>query len=419
MSTFQVNLRDVIYSLSDALDLVGVTHIHHGKRVAYMAVECAKVLGWAPERLDRLFQAGMLHDSGVSRTYIHRRLTQFEWEGEAEHCRIGAELLRSCPSLASLADIVLHHHTHWSALQALPLSDEIKLAANCIYLVDRTDILTLAALKDQSNILYGREDTRQAIAARRGDWFCPELVDAFLQASASEAFWFSLESEQVRSYAHEWIAHDRVRAVPFAELRSLVRIFSVIVDAKSPFTREHSEGVARLSRALGERLGLSERRCEMLELAGLLHDLGKLRVPDELLDKPGRLTPEEYAVMKRHSFDTYSILRTIHGLEDVALWAAQHHERVDGSGYPYHLAGELSIEARIVAVSDVFQALVQTRPYRAGLSPAEVMAIVHEHSERGALDAAVVARLDAELDAFWALATPAVTLQPPLASARQ
>jgi HD-GYP domain-containing protein (c-di-GMP phosphodiesterase class II) len=109
--------------------------------------------------------------------------------------------------------------------------------------------------------------------------------------------------------------------------------------------------------------------------------------------------------MKRHSFDTYSILRTIHGLEDVALWAAQHHERVDGSGYPYHLGGELSIEARIVAVADVFQALVQTRPYRAGLSPAEVMAIVHEHAERGALDAAWWPSR-CQLATFWALAAP-------------
>ncbi|MBV8620324.1 MAG: HD domain-containing protein [Curvibacter sp.] len=405
MSTFQVNLRDVIYSLSDALDLVGVTHIHHGKRVAFMAVECARVLGWPAERLDRLYQAGMLHDCGVSRTYIHRRLTQFEWEGEGEHCRVGAALLRSCPPLAPLADIVLHHHTHWRELQGLALSEEVRLAANCIYLVDRCDILTLGALKDQSNILYGREETRRAIADRRGDWFCPELVDAFLQASGSEAFWFSLESDQVRSYAGDWIAHDRVREVPFEELRSLVRIFSVIVDAKSPFTREHSEGVARVSRALGQRLGLSERRCEMLELAGLLHDLGKLRVPDELLEKPGRLTPEEYAVMKRHSFDTYTILRTIHGLEEVALWAAQHHERVDGSGYPYHLGEGLSIEARIVAVADVFQALVQNRPYRPGLSSAEVMAIVHEHVAGGRLDGHVVVELDAALPSLWALAT--------------
>ena len=409
MSTFQVNLRDVIYSLSDALDLVGVTHIHHGKRVAFMAVECAKVLGWSAERLDRLFQAGMLHDCGVSRTYIHRRLTQFEWEGEGEHCRIGAELLASCAALAPLAEIVRHHHTHWQELQGLDLPDEVKLAANCIYLVDRTDILTLAALKDQSNILYGREETRQAIAARRGDWFCPELVDAFLQASDSEAFWFSLESDQVRSYASDWIAHDRVREVPFEELRSLVRIFSVIVDAKSPFTREHSEGVARLARALGERLGLSERRCEMLELAGLLHDLGKLRVPDELLEKPGRLTPQEYAVMKRHSFDTYSILRTVHGLEDVALWAAQHHERIDGSGYPYHLGRELSIEARIVAVADVFQALVQNRPYRPGLSPEQVMAIVHEQAAQGQLDPPVVSLVDASLPDCWARAASAAS----------
>lgn len=405
MTTFRINLHQAIYSLSDALDLVGVTHIHHGKRVAYMAAECGRHLGWTGKRLDDLFVAAMLHDCGVSKTIIHSRLAQLEWENEKDHCEIGAGLLRNCPPLARLADPVRFHHTHWSALKDLNLPLEIKLAANCIYMVDRVDILTLSTLKDQSNILLGRDATRQTILERRGDWFCEELVDAFMQVSISEAFWFCLESEHINSYTATWVSHDQEREVEFAELRALVHIFSTIVDAKSPFTREHSDGVASLSRYLGERLHLPERSCEMLELAGLLHDLGKLRVPDDFLDKPGKLTPQEYSQVQRHSFDTFNVLKNVHGLEDIALWASQHHERVDGSGYPYHLGkASISLEARIVAVADVFQALAQRRPYREPLPPKEIMAILNEHAAEGKLDKDVVAYVESDLQACWVAA---------------
>lgn len=405
MSTFNINLHEAIYSLSDALDLVGVTHIHHGKRVAYMAAECGKQMGWQGREMDDLFQAAILHDCGVSKTIVHSRLAQFEWELEGDHCKTGADLLASCPLLASLAPVIRHHHTHWSELKNLDLPQEVKLHANCIYMVDRVDVLSLGFLVDQSNLLLGREEIRRKIVEKRGDWFCPELVDAFMQVSRSEAFWLSLENEHVSGYVSTWLSETTTQEMAFQELRSIVRIFSHIVDAKSSFTKSHSDGVARLARYLGELFNLSEASCEMLELAGLLHDIGKLRQPDELLDKQGRLTPEEYAHIKRHSFDTYAILKNIKGLEPVTQWAAQHHERADGSGYPYHLMnGGLSMEARIVAVADVFQALAQKRPYRDSLPPDEIMKILNGMVIEGKLDSKIVTCVDQHLQCCWELA---------------
>lgn len=402
MSNYNINLHETIYSLSDALDLVGVTHIHHGKRVAYMAAECGKHLGWERQRLDDLFQAGILHDTGVSKTSVHAKLAQLEWEQDAEHCIVGSELLSSSPLLIHLAPIVLYHHTHWSVLKDLDLPPEIKLSANCIYLADRADMLALKYLATETDILLGIEEIRKTLKSKRNDWFCPELLDAFMELSGSEGFWFSLEANHVEGYVTTWLAETTEKSMSFPELRGLVRIFSCIVDAKSSFTREHSDGVATLARYLGTLYGLPEERCEMLELAGLLHDLGKLRVPDELLEKPGRLTEPENVVMRRHSFDTYSVLKNIRGLENVTTWAAQHHERVDGTGYPYHVnkAG-LSLEARIVEVADVFQALAQRRPYRDSLEPAKILDILKEQAAGGHLDADVVAKVEAHLDECW------------------
>jgi HD-GYP domain-containing protein (c-di-GMP phosphodiesterase class II) len=405
MSTYNVNLHEAIYSLSDALDLVGVTHIHHGKRVAYMAAECGKHLEWSGPRLDDLFQAAILHDSGVSKTMVHANLAQMAWENESEHCKLGAELLSSSPLLKHLSDTVLHHHTHWSVLKDLDLPLEVKLRANCIYMVDRVDVLALGCAIEGKDILLGKDEIRNKIVKRRGDWFCPELVDAFMQISNSEAMWFTLESDHVNGYLATWLSHYPEQTMEFRELRSLVHVFSCIVDAKSPFTKQHSDGVANLARYLGGLFQLPEETCEMLELVGLLHDIGKLRVPDSLLDKPGELNEAEVLIMRRHSFDTYSILRNIRGLERISLWALQHHERMDGTGYPNQLKGaDLSFEARIVAVADVFQALAQARPYRGPLEQQVIMTLLKLEAEAGKLDERVVSAVEANLQECWRVA---------------
>lgn len=401
MSVFQINLHEAIYSLSDALDLVGVTHIHHGKHVAYMAAECGRTLGWQGKRMDDLFQAAMLHDCGVSRTLVHQRLTQFEWDNDNDHCTIGATLLETCPLTAHLAPIVRHHHTHWSVLKGMDLPMEVKLSANCIFMADRVDVLAVGSMADPSNPRL-RGAMLRKIVDRRGDWFCPELVDAFIEVSGSGAFWLPLRSEHVRESASDWLSETETQAMDFQELRSIVSIFSHVVDAKSTFTREHSDGVARLARYLGELFQLTEDRCEMLELAGLLHDIGKLRQPDELLNKPGKLTPEEYAQIQRHSFDTYTTLRNVHGLETITEWASEHHERADSSGNPFN-DGESSLcfEARIVAVADVFQALAQRRPYREPLAPGVILGILQTMVEEGKLDRKVVRCVGENLLDCW------------------
>ena len=179
--------------------------------------------------------------------------------------------------------------------------------------------------------------------------------------------------------------------ITFSELKQLARVFAHIVDAKSHFTVEHSEGVASLARYLAEQMGLPPERCEMIEVAGLLHDLGKLKVPDEILEKPAPMDEQERAVMLRHSFESYQILRRIGGLEEIALWAAYHHEMPAGNGYPFHASsGELGKEARIIAVADVFQALAQNRPYRDSLSLPRIIAMLQQFVAEGHLDREIV-----------------------------
>ena len=395
----RVDLRQVVFALSDALDLVGIDHVGHGKRVGVMAVECGQRQGLDEPELAFLFELGMLHDIGVSSTRVHRLLTgSFDWEGTQEHCEIGAARLEGFGPLANMALPVLYHHTRWERLVAMEVPPRIAWQANLILLCDRVDALATPAYLE-NRVLQHMTEIRAQIADRKGSYFSPELVDLFLDASQSEAFWLQLEPRGVQNYLRDMLELEPAYQASIDELRQIAGIFAQIVDAKSPFTAEHSTGVAGVTRFLAERLSVSPENIEKLELAGLLHDLGKLRVPDEILDKPGKLDPDERLVINAHSFETYQLLRNLPGFEEIALWAACHHEEPGGSGYPFRLKGEeLSLEARILRVADIFQAMVQHRPYRPGLSADELRAFFSRLVAEGRADGRIVAVLMTSLD---------------------
>jgi len=411
MSIFKINIHEAIFCLSDALDLVGDNVIDHGKRVAFITAECAKGLQWGRERIDDLFLAAILHDCGVSKTSVYERLVHFEGKNAGNHCLLGAELLKDSPPLAHLSDCILHHHVDWTELKGIDLPDEIKMSANCIYMADRVDLLALDYLHVDTNILASKDKIQKQISEKRDSWFHPQLVDIFLEISRPEAFWLALEKGHNAGYAKSWVEHDKVTDIDFVDLKSIALIYSRMVDAKSHFTKQHSEGVACLSRYLGKLFGLTKHVCDKLEIAGLLHDLGKLRVPDYILDKPGGYTESDFLVMQRHSYDTYDILKNIHGFEEISLWASQHHERVDGSGYPYRLSKEsLSLEARIIALADVFQGLAQNRPHRDKLPADKIMGVLRQQMHDDKLDERVVKMVENNLAECWQCASSSETI---------
>lgn len=409
-----VDLRDVIYALSAALDLVGVDDVGHGKRVGIMAADCARRMDATEDEAAFLFDLGILHDIGVSSTAAHSHLVaEFDWENSQAHCEAGYRLLRDFAPLAPLALPIRHHHTRWEQLvQRADIEVTTARQANLVLLVDRVDAFAAPYYADGSLLLnVGR--IREQIRRRAGTYFAPDLVDGFLDTSASEAFWLQLEPRGIEAVMRAMRHGQAPCQATFAELKQLAAIFSRIVDAKSPFTTEHSLGVARLARFIAERMGIGQERCDKIEIAGLLHDLGKLRVPDEILDKPGPLDERERKMINAHSFETFLILRDIRGFEDIALWAAHHHEEPDGSGYPFRVRGDaLPLEARILRVADIFQAMVQKRPYRQGLSRNAVLSFMEGLATNGRVDADVVAVLARDIDATMRVALPGAATPP-------
>lgn len=402
--TLSIDLGQAVHALSDALDLVGVDNVLHGKRVGFMALCCGEALGFDAQQLDDLFHAGLLHDCGVSSTQTHRFLVQeLDWKGVEFHCVKGSELLSRFTPLAHLAPIVRYHHTHWDVLNALGIPPPVARWANLIYLVDRVDALAISS--GNQDILQTRHDIRDTIRRLSQSFFAPELVELFLDLSDNEAFWLRLEARHLIRFLYERERQTGAVPISFAELKQLALMFARVVDAKSPYTLAHSLGTARVGRFLAEQVDLSPETRDKIEVAALLHDLGKLRVPDEILEKPEPLTPDERATIQRHSFETYQILRGITGLEDITLWAAYHHERLDGRGYPFHRRGaELTIEARIIAVADVFQALAQPRPYRQPLAPSHILGMLRTFAQDRHLDSDLVEIIGQNLETCWRLA---------------
>jgi HD-GYP domain-containing protein (c-di-GMP phosphodiesterase class II) len=160
-------------------------------------------------------------------------------------------------------------------------------------------------------------------------------------------------------------------------------VFADIVDAKSPYTGAHSARVAELAVGVARTLGWKRELVEEVRSAGLLHDLGKLSVPNRILDKPGALDPHEWEIMRMHALYTERILEHVQGYEWFAFASAAHHERMDGSGYCRGIGAEQLPElSRVLAVADVYDALSTSRPYRHALEPAEAFAIMERNGGR-------------------------------------
>jgi HD-GYP domain-containing protein (c-di-GMP phosphodiesterase class II) len=251
---------------------------------------------------------------------------------------------------------------------------------------DRIPLLArIAAVAQHLDVFATEKGTEQAILVleeRSGKWFDPELVRVAVSLHKRGKLWSNcLAGDSEGTTRDTVLAYQPSDTVPLGadKIDNICEAFSDVVDAKSPFTSRHSMGVAEAALTIANSMGLSADRTKLIHRAALLHDLGKLRVPNSILDKPSKLTNEEFGVVKEHPALTQQILERIPSFRLMAHIAGAHHEKLDGTGYPNHLsAAELSLESRIIAVADVYAALSEERPYRESLDLGQVSAIMRK-----------------------------------------
>ncbi|WP_263373176.1 HD-GYP domain-containing protein [Granulicella aggregans] len=243
----------------------------------------------------------------------------------------------------------------------------------------------IAAVAQHLDVFATEKGTEQAILVleeRSGKWFDPELVRVAVSLHKRGKLWLNcLAGDSEGSTRDTVLAYQPSDTLPLGsdKIDNICEAFSDVVDAKSPFTSRHSMGVAEAALTIANSMGLSADRTKLIHRAALLHDLGKLRVPNSILDKPSKLTNEEFTVVKEHPALTQQILERIPSFRLMAQIAGAHHEKLDGTGYPNDLsAAELSLESRIIAVADVYAALSEERPYRESLDLGRVSAIMRK-----------------------------------------
>lgn len=417
-----VRMSEILGALSQALDLTEGQPAGHSARSCAIGMRLAQITGLDAAQQSDLFYALLMKDAGCSSnaakvcalfghndmvikregktvdpdslkamvSYISRnlepdgsylarakRFRQFIGNGRdigrlltKTRCERGAEIARKLEFSEATAQAIYSLDEHWNGG-----GHPDGLAGTDIPILAR--YLCLAQCVDFYRHAAGVEGMFHVIEERSGTWFDPDLVLALQTLRDDRAFWHSLEDRRPERLVVQYEPADRIRVATEARIDRVAEAFAQVIDAKSPYTATHSAGVAEIAVGLAKVQGLIPKEQNDLRRAGLLHDIGKLGVPNTILDKTSKLDAREWGVMREHPRYTVEILSQVAVFKPIAAMSGRHHERLDGSGYHLGLRGEqLTGMDRILQVADVAEALAADRPYRAGLNPDEVLAII-------------------------------------------
>ena len=415
----EVSLSELISAMTFALDMTEGAVPGHGLRSCLLGMRIAEAMGLPQERRASLYYALQLKDVGCSSNAT--RMTQIfggddravkastkleDWRksgvslrglatlwrnilpGESFRSRVarfihigqnaksnrkemidlrcerGAQIVQKLDMNEEVSEAVRRLDEHWDG-GGYPdglKGEEIPLLARISSIAQNLDVF---AIEDSIEVAM------KVLRKRCGVWFDPEMVPIVERLHAEGKLWDQCRSagevEETRRAVLSLDSGEQSKLTP-ERVDQICEAFASVVDAKSPFTYQHSLGVAMVATRIAEEMKLPPERIQLVRRAALLHDIGKLSVPNIILDKPGKLTPEEWAIVVEHPKMTRSILERVSAFRELAVFAAEHHEKMDGTGYPLGLTGaDLSMESRILVVADVFAAMAEDRPYRRGM----------------------------------------------------
>lgn len=435
-----VPASDVISALSYALDLTEGQPLGHSVQSCMIGMRLAQHIGLPIDTQADLYYALLLKDAGCSSNasklfhIIHadeirakgdlkdKDWTKVGWESlqyAIDHVATGAPFMERVRTLLRVAAkqqtescelVKIRCERGASIARRMGFSENV---ATAIHSLDEhwngggypdglrgegiplfSRIMNLSQTLAVFLTTHGLEATHLVMDRRAKRWFDPDLVKAVKSLAKTGALWAGLDAPDITAQVAALEPREHKLLVSENTLDDICMAFAEVIDAKSPFTYRHSNGVADAAVAIAGQLGMPESDIVMIRRAALLHDIGKLSVPNSILEKPGKLTNEEWDVVKKHPYYTLEILKRIPGFEQLSDIAAAHHEKLDGSGYFRHWgAAQLNTPARILAVADVYDALSAKRPYRDALPLETVFGIMHKEAPR-ALDAECLEALE-------------------------
>ncbi|MBO4863884.1 MAG: HD domain-containing protein [Eubacterium sp.] len=398
----KIDLNEILYAISAGFDaveheLLGVRP-GHCKRIAAMSIMLGKNLGLSTEELIDLAAFSILHDNAL--TEVNQEEIEYRKYNNGDcydihdynlrRCILGERNTRFMPFRTNNRDVLLLHHENadGSGPQGRTY-DRTPVKAQIIHLadtIDNTYDLTSASRETHGAIIY-------FVKSNAGRMFSREIADTFCKTFKMKHL-TSLDVTHVDNFLRKATKHFNDE-YSTQEVVNLATLIARIVDYKSHYTCKHSTGVAEKCDAMAQFYQYSEEKRTKYYLAGALHDIGKLMISNEILQKPNKLNDYEYELMKQHAYYTYDILKHIKSMDDITIWSSHHHEKLNGQGYPFGLtADQLSHEERLMTCCDIYQALTEERAYKTGFSHEQAISIMREMVIKGEIDNNIVNAID-------------------------
>jgi HD-GYP domain-containing protein (c-di-GMP phosphodiesterase class II) len=424
-SAVQLRTSELLSALSFALDLTEGQSMGHTVNSCLLGMRLAEIAGLSEDDRSELYFALLTKDTGCSSNAARmfevfggddlkakREVKTQDWsrvtfDGLNYLMRNVAPGRPLHERLMSIAQVALHRDKQaramteircergaqialrlgfsWQAAEGIRYLDEHwngdgypeGLSGQDIPLFSR--IMNLAQTIEVFASINGPADALRVAQERSGTWFDPELVCVAASLENETDLWACMHDGTARERVMAMQPGSDVRIADDAAIDNICEAFAGVIDAKSPYTNQHSQRVTKAALAIGKALGLRPKDLVILRRASLLHDVGKLGVPNSILDKPGKLTAQEWESIRLHPYYTQRILEQISGFQHLAFIASTHHEKLDGSGYHRNLRGsQLPVESRALAVADIFDALSSKRAYRGALPLEEVFEIMRK-----------------------------------------
>ncbi len=402
----KININEILYAVSNGLDAVeqemlGHITIGHSKRLAALSVITAKAIGLSSQDLIDIAAFSILHDNAL--TEVNQEEKQYRQynggRGYPEHdfnirrCIIGENNTKLIPFRTNCRDVIMLHHENADGSGPFGrTAGNTPIKAQIIHLADSID--HQFDLNEVSKSNYNA--IIDYVRAYTGTLFSPEVAGTFIKCfkykHLNQLSYSNIDNtirKATKSFNDEY---------SITEVMNLATLFAKIIDYKSFYSCVHSLGVAQKAIHMADYYKYPLEKAVRFYLAGALHDVGKLMIKNEILQKPGKLTDAEYEQMRNHAYYTYDILSKLKGFDDIVVWASHHHEKLNGTGYPFRLsAKDLSSEERLMTCCDIYQALTEKRPYKEGFSHAKAMEILRDMVIKGEIDMDIVNDMNYEM----------------------
>lgn len=375
------NLNNFLLSISIALDLVEnditKTTQNHTKRIAFLCLKLGERFNLTPQELSDLCSYSLVHNIAL----------KHEKEGTKAYFELAEKSVEKLPFLCGYHNVLKYQSEYFDGSGVFGISSkDIPILSQ---------ILSFSHLLDKKFDLAGKEienrkDIIKYLEQNEGKLFSEEIVNHFLDVASTVDFWLDIQSENDILFYIFGTLHDFTYSPTFEEVLDITSIFSQLVDKDNSMIEKCSK--------MADFYEFEHKDKQTFLIAASLHHIGKLAIPNDILSKESKLNDDEYEIIKSYPYYTKKILSNLMGFNDITNWACRIQETIDGKGYPYKLnAKDLSLKDRLMSSLNIYQSLINEKPYRNAFTHKESISIMMELVKKGKLDSAIVQDLDSQL----------------------